>query len=159
LIAKKLGMDFGEISDGCKKILPQQAGISLKKEMHGINIVDSSYSSNPDGVLADLDYLAVFPNKKVVVMPCIIELGEKSAEIHEKIGRKIAQVCNMAIITTKDKFASIKKGAMENGMKEKNILLCDKPQDIYSLITLFCKSGDAVLLEGRVPNKLIELLK
>ncbi len=159
LIAKKLGMDFGEISDGCKKILPQQAGISLKKEMHGINIVDSSYSSNPDGVLADLDYLAVFPNKKVVVMPCIIELGEKSAEIHEKIGRKIAQVCNMAIITTKDKFASIKKGAMENGMKEKNIVLCDKPQDIYSLITLFCKSGDAVLLEGRVPNKLIELLK
>ena len=35
--------------------------------------------------------------------------------------------------------------------------LCDKPEEIYSLITLFAKSNDAVLLEGRVPQKLHEL--
>jgi UDP-N-acetylmuramyl pentapeptide synthase len=91
-------------------------------------------------------------------MPCLIELGDKSTVIHEKIGRKIAEICDLAIITSKDKFKEIKKGAMELGMPEKDILLCDKPKDIYSTITLFCKSGDAVLLEGRVPQKLIDLL-
>ena len=40
---------------------------------------------------------------------------------------------------------------MEAGMNEKNILLCDKPQEIYSAITVLCKSRDAVLLEGRIP--------
>jgi hypothetical protein len=64
----------------------------------------------------------------------------------------------LAIITSKDRFDEIKKGALESGMTEKDILLCDNPQDIYSTVTLFCKSGDAVLLEGRVPAELINLL-
>jgi len=169
LAAKELGMSLGEISEVCKDISQEQAGMTLKQGKHGINIIDSSYSANPDGVLADLDYLKIFTGnppspecygreKKVIVMPCLIELGDKSAEIHEKIGKKIAEVCDLAIITSKDRFKELKKGALEVGMSEKDILLCDNPQDIYSMITLFCKSGDAVLLEGRVPQKLTELL-
>ena len=91
-------------------------------------------------------------------MPCLIELGGKSAEIHEKIGRKIAKICDLAIITNKDKFRELKKGFDETKTEGSNILLCDNTNDIYSAITLFCKSGDAVLLEGRVPSGLINLL-
>ncbi len=158
LVAKELGMTFGQIADACKDILQKQAGMILKKNKHGISIVDSSYSSNPDGVFADLDYFSIFKGKRAIVIPCLIELGDKSVEIHEKIGRKIGETCGLAIITSKDKFKEIKKGAMSVGMKEKDILLCDSAQDIYSAITLFCKSGDAVLLEGRVPAELIKLL-
>jgi UDP-N-acetylmuramyl pentapeptide synthase len=92
-------------------------------------------------------------------MPCLIELGEKSSYIHEKIGKKIASVCDLAIITSKDKFKELKNGAMEAGMLEKDIILCDNAQEIYLTITSFCKSGDAVLLEGRVPKGLINLLQ
>ena len=167
LIAKELGMSFEETSEACKNILPEQGGMVLKKGKFGIKIIDSSYSANPDGVLADLDYLSIFHNKKIIIMPCIIELGDKSAEIHERIGRKIAEVCDLAIITSKDKFKEIERGF--NQVKntdilrrsDKNVakcLLCDKPQDIYSTITLFCKEGDVILLEGRVPSELINLL-
>ena len=41
----------------------------MKKGIHQINIIDSSYSSNPDGVFADLDYLNVFSGKKIIIMP------------------------------------------------------------------------------------------
>lgn len=159
LVAKELGMNFAEISEAATRIKQEQAGITLKKTAHGIEVVDSSYSSNPDGVFADLDYFSIFSNKKVIVMPCLIELGKKSSEIHEKIGRKIGEICDMAIITSKDRFKELKEGAVKSGMLEKNILLCDNPREIYSAITLFCKSGDAVLLEGRVPSGLINLLK
>ncbi len=158
LVAKELGMTFGQIADACKDIYQKQAGMVLRQNKHGIFVIDSSYSSNPDGVFADLDYFSVFQGKRAIVMPCLIELGNKSSEIHERIGKKIAQTCNLAIITSKDKFKKIKKGAMSAGMNERNILLCDKPQDIYSAITVFCKSGDAVLLEGRVSAKLLSLL-
>lgn len=159
LVAGELGMNFSEISEAVKYIKQEQAGMVLSQGKHGINIVDSSYSANPDGVLADLDYFSIFAQKKIVVMPCLIELGEKSKKIHEEIGKKIGKVCNMAIITTKDNFEEIKKGAMESGLKENSIFFCDNAQDIYSAITLFAKSGDAVLLEGRVPAELIKLLK
>ncbi len=158
LVAKEFGMNLHQIAEAAKNIKPSQAGMFLLHGKHGIEIVDSSYSANPDGVMADLDYLKTFLQKRVIVMPCLIELGKKSSEVHEQIGRKIAQVCDLAIITSKDKFWEIKKGATRAGMDEKNILLCHKPEDIRSVITLFCKHGDAVLLEGRVPQELINLL-
>ena len=158
LVARELGMGFGEISEACKKINTQQGGMVLEQGKHGINIINSSYSSNPDGVIADLDYFRILDGKKVIVMPCLIELGNKSVKIHQKIGKKIGKICDLAIITSKDKFEEIKKGAQEVGMPESKILLCDKPRDIYSLITLTCKFGDSVLLEGRVPSELIKLL-
>lgn len=158
LVAKELGMNFDQISEACKDISQKQAGMVLKQGKHGFDIINSSYSANSDGVLADLDYFSIFQGKKIIIMPCLIELGKKSFEVHQKLGKKIGEVCDLAIITSKDRFEELKKGAMEAGMKEKNIIFCDNTQDIYSMITLFCKSGDAVLLEGRVPAGLIKLL-
>ena len=151
-------MSLKEISQACRDIKQEQVGITLKKGVHDINIIDSSYSSNPDGALADLDYLSIFKDKKVVVMPCLIELGAASARIHYNIGKKIAQVCDLAIITTKERFEDLKNGAVQNGMPEDKILLHEKPNDIFTAITHFCKEGDAVLLEGGRPRKLIGLL-
>ncbi len=158
LTAKQLGMNFSEISQACQNIKPNQIGTSLKTGIYGINIIDSSYSANPDGVMADLDYLNTFVGKRVIVMPCLIELASKSAEIHYQIGKKIAKICDLAIITTKEQFTQIQKGAMENGMTESQILLCDKPEEILNNITIVCKEGDTVLLEGRVSGELIKLL-
>lgn len=181
LIAKAMGMSFGEISEACNNIQQKQAGMTLQKGIYGINIIDSSYSSNPDGVIADLDYLNIFGQpasaqgygraKKVIVMPCLIELGSKSIENHIQIGKKIAQVCDMAIITTKDRFKEIKMSAVMNGMAENRILLCNpaergygplsgptNSEEILTHITTFCKEGDAVLLEGGRPKELIKLL-
>ncbi|MEI7425016.1 MAG: UDP-N-acetylmuramoyl-tripeptide--D-alanyl-D-alanine ligase [Candidatus Staskawiczbacteria bacterium] len=159
LVAKKLGMNFGEIAKACQNISQEQGGMTLRRGKHDIDIIDSSYSSNPDGVFADLDYFSLFEGKKVIVMPCLIELGKKSSEIHKKIGEKIGKICDLAIITSKEKFNELRAGAINSGMLDKNIILCDNPNDINSIITIFCKSGDAVLLEGRVPTKLISLLK
>lgn len=167
LVANKLGMSLDEISQAVKNIKPEQAGIVVKKGVYGINIIDSSYSSNPDGVIADLETLKLFEGKKVVVMPCLIELGNRSKEEHFKIGRKIGEICDLAIIITKDKFSEIKKGFEEEIIKEyhfvktsqeKKILFLENTKEIFHKITTFCKEGDVVLLEGRVPEKLIKLL-
>ncbi len=159
LAAKELGVSIMDCAQMCKNISQEQAGMTINTGKHGISIIDSSYSANPDGVIADIDYLSIFPGKRVVVMPCLIELGEKSPEIHEKIGRKIGEVCDLAIITTKDYFKEIEKGFKDAQRKnEAKCLLCDKPQDIYSMITLLCKEGDTILLEGRIPSKLLDLL-
>ncbi len=158
LVARELGMTLEQISLACKNIRQEQGGMTLKIGTHGIQIIDSSYSSNPDGVMADLDYLSIFPGKKAIVMPCLIELGPKSAQAHYEIGKKIAQVCDLAIISTRDQFDQIKKGAMDAGMPEKNIIFSENSKEIFHHITVCCKKDDTVLLEGRVPGELIGLL-
>ncbi|MDP3882821.1 MAG: Mur ligase family protein [Candidatus Staskawiczbacteria bacterium] len=162
LVASELEMSFEEISEAVKHITHQQGGMVLKRGKHDIDIIDASYSSNPDGVIADLEYLKVFSNKKAIIMPCLIELGGESGIIHEKLGKKIGEVCDLAIITSKDYFKEIKRGFNSHAClpagRNKKIVLCEKPHDAYLTITTFLKSGDAVLLEGRVPKKLIDLL-
>jgi len=150
--AKELGMNLKEIANACKKIKPEQGGMKLIKTKDGLNIIDSTYSANPDGVMAHLDYLKIWEGKKVIVMPCLIELGRSSKEIHSKIGKKIAEVCDLAIVTTKDKFKEIKE---ETG--EKAIFL-ENPKEIFEKINAFCQKGDVVLLEGRIPREIVKLL-
>ncbi len=159
LVAREFDISFEQIANACKNITQKQGGMTLSMGLHDIEVIDSSYSSNPDGVMADLDYLSVFGGKKVIVMPCLIELGPKSAEIHEQIGKKIAHVCDMAIITSNDAFEHIKKGAIHEGMSAKNVILLENAHDILHAITIYCSKGDTVLLEGRVPNEVIKLLK
>jgi len=85
-------------------------------------------------------------------MPCLIELGSASKEIHRRIGRKIGEVCDLAIITTKDRFKEIKEQVGEKA------LFMENPKEIFEKIKEFCVPGDVVLLESRVPNQLIKAL-
>jgi len=88
------------------------------------------------------------------VMPCLIELGKSSKEVHKKIGEKIEEVCDLAIIATADRFADIKEGAKGS----EKIVLMENPQEIVQKIKSTASSGDTVLLEGRIPAKVLELL-
>ncbi len=168
LVARELDMTFEEIAEAAKKISQAQGGMTLSTGTHGIKVIDSSYSANPDGVRADLDYLKIFGEtqplprlrraRKVIVMPCLIELGQKSIEVHIQIGKKIAEICDMAVITTRDKFEEIRNGAIINGMSPDNVLFVENQKEIFNLVTTFCSAGDAVLLEGGRPKELIKLL-
>lgn len=151
-IARELGMEITELSKACEGLY-QNGGMRVQKGIKGINVIDSSYSANPDGVIADLDYLKNWNAKKVIVMPSLIELGEESKRAHKRIGEKIAKICDLAIITTEDNFQEILEGA-----GNKNIVLIKSPQEIAKKIKEFCGAGDVVLLEGRVPKGTKELL-
>jgi UDP-N-acetylmuramoyl-tripeptide--D-alanyl-D-alanine ligase len=150
-VARELGMTEEEISRACQKIENKFPGIQMKNGVSGLKIIDATYSANPDGVIAHLEYLKTFPGKKVIIMPCLIELGKASKEVHKRIGRKIAEVCDLAIITTKDRFKEIKEGAP-------NVLLIENPKEIFEKIKSFTKEGDTILLESRVPTQLTEQL-
>jgi len=150
--AKELGMSLKEISKAAKKIRQEQSGVKLIKTKDGLNVIDATYSANPDSVISHLEYLKVWPGKRVIVMPCLIELGKKSKEIHKKIGKKIYEVCDLAIIVTKDRFKEIKEGA-----KEKAIFLKDSKK-IFERIKEFSGKDDIILLEGRIPREILQFL-
>ena len=153
LVAKELGLTLNEISRISQKIKPEQGGILLKKGINNLNIIDATYSANPDGVISHLEYLKTWFGKKVIVMPCLIELGKASKEVHKRIGQKIAEACDFAIITTKERFREIREGAME-----KYVLFIENPKEIFERIKSFCRPGDVILLESRVPKELIREL-
>ncbi len=146
-IAKKLGMDLKEIALACKKI--KQDNIFSKNR---VDIINFSYSANISGVLSHLDHLKIWQGKKIIVMPCLIELGKDFNFVHKTIGERIDEVCDLAIITNKDCFKQIKK-------ETSKAVFIDKPISVYRKIRETVSFGDVVLLEGRISNDIIKLLK
>ncbi len=152
-VASKLGLTIEEIKRGLLKIEEKQGGASFLINKDDLKIIDSSYSINPNGAIALLNYLDSFHLKKIVIMPCLIELGSSSRKIHKKIGREIGKICDLAIITTKDYFQEIKSGA---GIKKNNILYIKEPNRIVEKIK---ENRGAVLLMGRLNKEIINKLK
>lgn len=156
--ARELGMTLRDIAKACSTITPAIGAMQLRKGIGGAVLIDSSYSANPDGVLSDLEYLKLWQGKKIIIMPCLIELGKASKEVHERIGRAIAIVCDFAIITTKERFDDVKRGAMAQGMRTENILFMDHGAHILETIYKSIQPGDAILVEGRVQKEIINAL-
>ncbi len=148
-IAKEIGLNWSEIKNGCLKINPEMTGIKVFESNHGFSIIDSSYSANPTGVLADLEYLKTYSGKKIIIMPCLIELGSSAKKIHKKIGQKIDEICDLAIITTSDYFEDL---------NSKKAILLKEPQKVINKVKTFCSKEDIVLIEGRVKKEIIEKL-
>ena len=138
IVAEHLGMDLEEISRAVEKIKPSKF---MMRKLDGPNnsvFIDDSYSANPDGVIAALDYLdeAYQDYKKIIVFPGIIELGSSSEEVHKKLFSKIDKTCDFAYIlnteyqipNTENKFVFEKdfgKAAemLKNNLDEKTVVL------------------------------------
>jgi UDP-N-acetylmuramoyl-tripeptide--D-alanyl-D-alanine ligase len=100
IVAEHLRMSLEEISKAVEKIKPTEY---MMRKLDGPNnsiFIDDSYSANPDGVIAALNYLdeAYQDYKKIIVFPRIIELGSKSEEVHRKLFSRIDEVCDVAYI-------------------------------------------------------------
>jgi len=118
IAAEKLKMNLEEISEAVKKIKPSRF---MMRKINGFNnsiFIDDSYSANPDGVIAALNYLdeAYRDCKKIIVFPGIIELGNKSEEVHLELYNKIGEVCDIAYIMNQ-KFIKLKVHKVENDCK------------------------------------------
>jgi UDP-N-acetylmuramoyl-tripeptide--D-alanyl-D-alanine ligase len=148
-VAKKLGMTAEEIAER----LSFMKDNLLVKKIKNFDVIFSTYSSNYDGIISHLNYLKKWKGEKIIVMPCLIELGSDAKNIHYEIGKKIGEVCDLAIITSRDHEKELKRGA---NMKESKILFMDDGEKIYEKIFLNSKNNSVILLESRVPIKLIK---
>jgi UDP-N-acetylmuramoyl-tripeptide--D-alanyl-D-alanine ligase len=158
LAAKELGIDLEEIAKAAEEISQKEGAMRLIKNKKGIEIIDSSYSANPYGTIAALEHLRHWNKKRVIVMPCLIELGPAAEKVHKRIGEKIAEICDLAIIVTKDYFKELKEAVLKKGMTQDKIVFLEKPEKIIEKLNNFLQPEDVVLFEGRVPRRIIESL-
>lgn len=154
-VARELGLSLKEIAEIIKE-KEFEGAKSLKQGDY--NVVDSTYSGNPNSVIAHLDYLKTWDGKKIIIMPSLIELGDAAPEVHKRIGKKIAEVCDLAVFTTGDYFDEVRQVALENGMNNNQISLIKNPKQAFERVERFDGEEDIILLESRVPDFLKEKL-
>ena len=115
-------------------------------------MIDDSYNSNPDGFRSALDILNKFPSdkKRIIITRGMLELGEKSEEIHKKIAEDIQFVADELVVITKDFVESLCSPLSEK--YRTNFVLKDNPTELLKYVKELRDTNCVILLENRVPT-------
>ncbi len=121
-VAKAIGLSPAEIIKPASEIdnnMLRQKYMSVG----GFKIYDDSYNSSPDAVITDLRMLKERDESFSVLIGDMLELGEKSAELHELVGKECAKNNAVKLYAFGEFAKSIAKGALSEGMEKKNIFI------------------------------------
>lgn len=79
-----------------KRALREYRPIAMRgvvKEAGGVHIIDDTYNASPDSIMSNVRALFDYSESgdKIAVLADVLELGERSCELHEGIGRYIVE--------------------------------------------------------------------
>lgn len=120
----------------------------LLKGMNGSVLIDDTYNASPKATEHGLDTLASLDAKrKIAVLGDMLELGQFTKDEHYKIGKIAAKSCHK-LYTVGIRARVIAEGALDEKMKDENIMECDTSIDAGRELVQILKPGDVVYLKG-----------
>ena len=145
--AEELSIDFKSIKNGIESVKALFGRGEIYKG--AVTVVSECYNSNKEAVLTALDFMENldWKGRKAVLIGSVLELGDKSEEIHSEIGRQIAlSSFDSAFFFGEDAESAYKTA---NGIEGSPALFysADSSEMKNKLIEYF-ESGDIVLFKG-----------
>lgn len=145
LVARHLGLALDEIGEACRTMPAPEQGRIIR--YGNALVIDNSYNSNPTGFHASLELLKKIGEgrKKIVMTRGMMELGDASDAVHEKIGREIADAADALAVITPDFIIPLKKGFGDG------ILELYDPERAAEYLRGLRETSAALLIESRIP--------
>lgn len=148
-VAKALIIPINKALKGIEEFELTKKRMELKISKNGATVINDSYNANYDSMKAALDYLGRLPNKrKIAVLGDMLELGEYSKKLHEKLGEIVYINKIDILICVGSESKNIAKKAEEYGINKKNIFLCKTNEEAINILMEKLQSEDAVLLKA-----------
>lgn len=113
---------------------------------NNITIINDYYNANYDSMKAALEYLGKLQEKrKIAVLGDMLELGDYSKELHEKVGEEVVKNKIDILITVGEEAKQIAKKAER---KIEKIIVCNTNEEAIENINKIKQENDAILLKA-----------
>lgn len=159
-VGKLLNIDNIEILNGIKEFKLTKNRMDVKKNSNNVTIINDCYNANYDSMKAAIEYLSkINAKRKIAVLGDMLELGEYSKNLHEKVGEEIAKNKIDILITVGNEAKNIVKKATELGINKENTYNFNTNEQAIILIKNTLKPEDAILIKasnGMHFNKIVE---
>ncbi len=148
-VAKILEVPFAVVKERLESYVPSGNRMQAE-EFQGLTIINDAYNSNPvsaRGALETID--AMQPRgRRVVVCGDMLELGEKAAEYHADLGRRIAESKTNLLVLLGEFSSVVRDAAIRRGMESDAIYVARDHAEAVDRLMSFLRSGDLVLLKA-----------
>jgi UDP-N-acetylmuramoyl-tripeptide--D-alanyl-D-alanine ligase len=119
----------------------------------GIVVIDDAYNSNPVGAAAALEVLAAHDaQRRLLVTPGMVELGDREAEENERFGEKAAAVCDLVVLVGEQRSRPIRAGLAAASFPDDRIHVVANSSEAEALLARTTRRGDVVLFENDLPD-------
>lgn len=164
-VANLLNLNQSEIKCGIKNFVPTKNRMDITKLKNGVTIINDSYNASFDSMQMLLNYLSNFTAKRrIAVLGDMLELGDYSKELHEKVGKEVAKNNVDILIVSGENSKYIAEKAIKDGMNKENVYYFDNGDKIYNFIKKIWRDGDCILFKAsngmrffEIADKLIDL--
>lgn len=150
-LALAFGLKFNMLSavNALKRYEVPPGRMCLQEGMNDSLIIDDTYNSSPFACESALKTLLEIKLKgrKIAVLGDMLELGKHTEEAHKNIG-KVAKENVKILVVVGNRAKAIKEGAVQAGMKEKDIFEFLDSRETGEFLKTFIKKNDLVLIKG-----------
>jgi UDP-N-acetylmuramoyl-tripeptide--D-alanyl-D-alanine ligase len=119
----------------------------------GIVVIDDAYNSNPVGAAAALEVLAAHEaERRLLVTPGMVELGDREDEENERFGTQAAAVCDLVVLVGEQRSRPIRAGLTAASFPDDRIHVVANSSEAEALLARTTRRGDVVLFENDLPD-------
>ena len=156
MVGKVLGLTSKEIQNGISKFELTKKRMDIRVLKNGATLINDSYNASYESMKASLKYLSSRTDfRKIAVLGDMLELGDFSKELHEKVGEEVAND-NIDVLICRGEFAkNIISKANKN--KKTQCILLQNNEEILSKLQEILKEGDGVLIKASNGMKFYEI--
>lgn len=150
-IARELKVEWKNVQQAVKKVQYVEHRLELKK-INGYTFIDNAFNSNPVGSAMSLEVMSMMPNKRFVITPGMIDLGNQQDELNKEFGRKMKDKVDVVILVGIQQTKPIVEGLNEVGFDSKHVHVCKTVKDAFGLVYTLATPEDTILLENDLPD-------
>ena len=122
------------------------------KKINGYTFIDNAFNSNPEGAAMSLEVLSRMDNKRFIITPGMIDLGERQDDANREFGRQMKDKVDYVILVGKSQTATILEGLYESGFPTEDIQVVDTVKEAFDIVYQLATPLDTILLENDLPD-------
>jgi UDP-N-acetylmuramoyl-tripeptide--D-alanyl-D-alanine ligase len=148
-VTHSLGFSVQVIRDGLSTFRPQRKRLTRYRFANDVQILDDTYSSNPEAAKAAIDVLCqVGSGTKVAVLATMLEMGEYDVKGHEDVGRYLSQKNVDYLYTLGTSARHIARAAIRSGFPANRVVHCRTKERLHRLLTKRIGPDTSFLVKG-----------
>jgi UDP-N-acetylmuramoyl-tripeptide--D-alanyl-D-alanine ligase len=153
-VGTSLDLPLDAIARALARVAPPAHRLApILNRQAGIVVIDDAYNSNPVGAAAALEVLASHQaERRLLVTPGMVELGEREAEENERFGTQAAAVCDLVVLVGEERSKPILAGLSAASFPDAQIHVVANTSEAQALLAKTTRRGDVVLFENDLPD-------
>ena len=148
-VARQLGIDWDTIATQLATFTLPAMRMETTTAA-GVTVINDAYNANPVSLAAAAKTLSRMEctGRRILVVGDMLELGERSAELHRELGKAIATFDLDYLLGRGPHTAALIASATDGGMSKDDVRVVDSNDELAQTLLGLVGPGDAVLLKG-----------